>query len=231
MAARAAGLRCAMLTTSHPAEELSDGDLVWTDLAGHTPSRTAVAALSTTIDRERLHLLRDGALVVHWPAAIFEVTGPGALTCLQGLLTNDLDKPGDGRWSTARCSPRKARSSSTSGCCGLGDRFLLRGRSRRPRRRRSICSGARCHRGCQGAGSHRSYAALRLLGTDAGGRVAAAGLAGDSGAGPERGRHDGLVLRGRISRRPSQGVLIGPTEAIADAREQVAAGAAPTGHS
>jgi HAD superfamily hydrolase (TIGR01509 family) len=38
VAARAAGLRCAMLTTSHPAEELGEGDVVWTDLAGHTPA-------------------------------------------------------------------------------------------------------------------------------------------------------------------------------------------------
>lgn len=38
LAARAAGLRCAMLTTSHPANELRDGDVVWTDLVGHTPA-------------------------------------------------------------------------------------------------------------------------------------------------------------------------------------------------
>lgn len=38
LAARAAGLRCAMLTTSHPASELGDGDVVWTDLVGHLPA-------------------------------------------------------------------------------------------------------------------------------------------------------------------------------------------------
>lgn len=36
IAARAAGLRCAMLTTSHPAAELGEGDVVWADLTGHT---------------------------------------------------------------------------------------------------------------------------------------------------------------------------------------------------
>ena len=36
-AARAAGLRCAMLTTSHPRSELSAADLVWDDLAGRSP--------------------------------------------------------------------------------------------------------------------------------------------------------------------------------------------------
>jgi HAD superfamily hydrolase (TIGR01509 family) len=37
-AARAAGLRVAMLATSHPAEDLIEADLVWKDLAGHQPA-------------------------------------------------------------------------------------------------------------------------------------------------------------------------------------------------
>ena len=36
-AARRAGLRCAMITTSHPAQELAGADLVWEDLRGHHP--------------------------------------------------------------------------------------------------------------------------------------------------------------------------------------------------
>lgn len=38
LAARTAGLRVAMLTTSHPAHELQDGDVVWETLEGHTPA-------------------------------------------------------------------------------------------------------------------------------------------------------------------------------------------------
>ena len=38
--------------------------------------------------------IRHGATVVPAPMAIFRVEGAGALTCLQGLLTNDLDGPG-----------------------------------------------------------------------------------------------------------------------------------------
>jgi HAD superfamily hydrolase (TIGR01509 family) len=37
-AARAAGLRCAMLTTSHGEEACVGADLVWRDLAGHDPA-------------------------------------------------------------------------------------------------------------------------------------------------------------------------------------------------
>lgn len=37
-AARAAGLRCAMLTTSHPEDACAGADLVWRDFVGHEPS-------------------------------------------------------------------------------------------------------------------------------------------------------------------------------------------------
>jgi folate-binding protein YgfZ len=46
-------------------------------------------------DRTRLERLRRGAVVVTGDPAVFRVEGPGALACLQGLLTNDLDKPGE----------------------------------------------------------------------------------------------------------------------------------------
>ena len=40
--------------------------------------------------------LRDGAAVVHAPVAVIELAGAGAVSALQGLLTNDVEKPGDG---------------------------------------------------------------------------------------------------------------------------------------
>jgi folate-binding protein YgfZ len=52
--------------------------------------------LDLTFDRARLDALRHGAVVVASRPAVFEVTGSGALGCLQGLLTNDLMAPGDG---------------------------------------------------------------------------------------------------------------------------------------
>ena len=48
-----------------------------------------------TLERERLAEVRHGAVLVTTEPAVFRVQGPGALTCLQGLLTNDLVKPGD----------------------------------------------------------------------------------------------------------------------------------------
>jgi folate-binding protein YgfZ len=49
-----------------------------------------------TINGTRLSQLRDGALMVRAPASVIEVHGPGALQCLQGLLSNELVAPGDG---------------------------------------------------------------------------------------------------------------------------------------
>jgi tRNA-modifying protein YgfZ len=55
-----------------------------------------MAELALRLRRDRLDLVRHGALVVTTSPAVLRVSGPGALTCLQGLLTNDLEKPGDG---------------------------------------------------------------------------------------------------------------------------------------
>lgn len=52
--------------------------------------------VEATLTRDSLERLRTGALVQQMPAAVFSIAGPGALQCLQGLLTNDLVKPADG---------------------------------------------------------------------------------------------------------------------------------------
>ncbi|MFN0178647.1 MAG: YgfZ/GcvT domain-containing protein [Gemmatimonadales bacterium] len=44
----------------------------------------------------RLDLLRTGPLVVVDHPALFEITGPGAVTCLQGVVSHDIVKPGPG---------------------------------------------------------------------------------------------------------------------------------------
>jgi tRNA-modifying protein YgfZ len=46
------------------------------------------------LDPVRLARLTSGAVVVSTDLAVVRVAGPGAVQCLQGLLTNDLVKPG-----------------------------------------------------------------------------------------------------------------------------------------
>jgi folate-binding protein YgfZ len=52
--------------------------------------------LDFSLPPSRLHALRSGAVLVPDAPALIRVEGTGALTCLQGLLTNDLVAPGDG---------------------------------------------------------------------------------------------------------------------------------------
>ncbi|HEV8266202.1 MAG TPA: glycine cleavage T C-terminal barrel domain-containing protein [Gemmatimonadales bacterium] len=40
--------------------------------------------------------LRTGAVVALADVVAIDLTGPGAVTCMQGLLTNDVEQPGDG---------------------------------------------------------------------------------------------------------------------------------------
>jgi len=47
------------------------------------------------LDPAGLHRLQEGAVAVRTQPALLEVRGPGALACLQGLLTSDLEHPGE----------------------------------------------------------------------------------------------------------------------------------------
>jgi folate-binding protein YgfZ len=47
------------------------------------------------LSSDRLRRLLHDAVAVAQRAAVFRIAGPGALDCLQGLLTNDLIRPGD----------------------------------------------------------------------------------------------------------------------------------------
>ncbi len=55
--------------------------------------------LDFPISTSQLKALRGGATIIPEPVAIFRVEGPGALSCLQGLLTSDLAGPGEGSLS------------------------------------------------------------------------------------------------------------------------------------
>lgn len=48
------------------------------------------------VSAELLADLRDGAVVAAPAVAVLDLLGSGAVACFQGLLTNDVEKPGDG---------------------------------------------------------------------------------------------------------------------------------------
>jgi tRNA-modifying protein YgfZ len=63
-------------------------------------SMTAPAAIARLeagrVSPAALAALRAGVLLARADTGVVALTGPGAVTCFQGLLTNDIEKPGDG---------------------------------------------------------------------------------------------------------------------------------------
>jgi tRNA-modifying protein YgfZ len=78
-----------------------------------------------SLTQDRLGLLADPGVVTASLPAVFEVTGPGAMTCLQGLLTNDLAQPGDGSLVYGALLTPKGAIVVDYWVLRLPDRFLL----------------------------------------------------------------------------------------------------------
>lgn len=80
---------------------------------------------TATLDSSRLRRLVRNAVSVRTSPAIFEVTGSGALTCLQGLLTNDLAAPGENSLVYGALLTPKGAIVVDYWVLRLADRFLL----------------------------------------------------------------------------------------------------------
>ncbi len=86
--------------------------------------------VEATLNAESLERLKTGTLVHRMPAAVFSITGPGALQCLQGLLTNDLNKPEEGSLVYGALLTPKGLIILDCWVIKLADRFLLHHRPR-----------------------------------------------------------------------------------------------------
>ena len=80
---------------------------------------------TATLDSSRLRRLVRHSVAVRTSPAIFEVTGTGALTCLQGLLTNDLAGPGENSLVYGALLTPKGAIVVDYWVLRLADRFLL----------------------------------------------------------------------------------------------------------
>src|SRR6184192_4860847 len=61
-----------------------------------SPPTTVARLIPGAVSPARLAALRTGAVLARAEAAVVTLTGPGAVTAAQGLLTNDVEQPGDG---------------------------------------------------------------------------------------------------------------------------------------
>ena len=81
--------------------------------------------VEATLNAESLERLKTGTLVHRMPAAVFSIAGPGALQCLQGLLTNDLIKPEEGSLVYGALLTPKGLIILDCWVIKLADRFLF----------------------------------------------------------------------------------------------------------
>src|SRR6267142_7086812 len=68
------------------------------DVFPTAPSATVTRLERDAVPAEIVDQLRAGAIVAPADVGIIDLLGPGegAITCFQGLLTSDIEKPGDG---------------------------------------------------------------------------------------------------------------------------------------
>ncbi len=67
-----------------------------TEPGSAAPAPAAFVLRSEDLPEPEADAVLDGALVAEPAVATVEVSGPGAVACVQGLLTNDVEKPGEG---------------------------------------------------------------------------------------------------------------------------------------
>ena len=77
------------------------------------------------LDPARMARLTSGAVVVSTDHALLRVTGPGALQCLQGLLTNDMVKPGPNTITWGALLTPKGMIESDLWCLRQDDDLIL----------------------------------------------------------------------------------------------------------
>lgn len=168
-----------------------------------------------------LRQLREGATAVPYAPAIFRVEGPGAVSCLQGLLTNDVETPGpDAITYHAVLTPKGMI---------VFDLWALRDSAgftllvERQARQAALAIFAKTlpPRLARLTDHTESWTVLRLFGAGLAEHCAAAGL----GALPQAGRlapreyHDDRVTVAAPAESWFQGLVTGPTAAVARAAE------------
>jgi folate-binding protein YgfZ len=67
-----------------------------TELHDAVPPPAAFVLRSDDLPERDAEAVIDGALIAEPAVATVEVSGPGAVACMQGLLTNDVEQPGEG---------------------------------------------------------------------------------------------------------------------------------------
>lgn len=180
---------------------------------------------------ERLRRLQEQPVVVIDHPAVFELAGPGALQCLQGLLTNDVVGPGDDSLIYGALLTPKGMI--------VVDYWVVR------RSDRILMLAPAAGREASLELFRRSLPPRLARVNDRTGEAALAWIVGDGldrvvrgfplEAGPQPGRvgcvggEEGLVLARAPEGAPFQGFVVGPADAVREAAAQMEAAGAAAG--
>jgi folate-binding protein YgfZ len=176
-----------------------------------------------TLSGERLERLLHRGVAVRSPAGLLELSGPGALTCLQGLLTSDVEKSGVGALAYGALLTPKGAIIVDLWAARLPDRFLLLGEPEAHDPAIAVFRRSLPPRLARVADRTGEWAALWLFGP----ALSRAGLPV-----PEPGRvleNDGLVIGRPAPGAPFGAVLAGPEAALSDALARLQTGGIETG--
>jgi tRNA-modifying protein YgfZ len=180
------------------------------------------------LDPPAWRALRLGTAHVTSEPSVFEVTGPGALTCLQGLLTNDLERPGAGSLVYGALLTPKGMVVVDYWVVRLAERFLL---VARPEGREATADLLRRQlppRLARSTDQSGAVAALYLFGPGTAATVTAAGL-GELPAAGRATERDGLVIATPDGPAPFSGLVLGNRESIAATARSLSEAGATSG--
>ncbi len=174
----------------------------------------------------RLDQLRSGAVGVLAQPALFHVSGAGALPCLQGLLTNDLQAPGDYALVYGAFLTPKGMITCDAWVLRLPGEFVLLAPEAGRAALVELFRRGLPPRLAKAVDYTGAWAALWLLGDAAPALLGRAGmpLPDDAGRAGSHSRAAGVLHAARgTATAPFRAVVTGPAAAVAELRDDLAA--------
>src|SRR5256885_8052664 len=154
------------------------------DVFPTSPSPTVTRLEHYAVPADIVDRLRAGAIVAPAEVGIIDLLGPGegAITCFQGLLTSDIEKPGDGAFVYGALLTPKGMMVVDGWAARLGSRVRFTVPFEGRERALTILQRSVPPRLARSADRSEDSAVLRLAGAHAVAVMGAAGLAVPHGA-------------------------------------------------
>jgi folate-binding protein YgfZ len=178
--------------------------------------------LDFPVSPEQLRSLRNGAVLVPDAAAVFRVQGPGALECLQGLLTSDLAAPGEASLVYGALLTAKGMIVADPWVLRESDGFTLVVAAEGGERTAELFDRVLPPRLARVSSLTGEWSAAWLLGPDALERFARVAASQIPGAGRVLRLGPGCRFAGAAAPAPMHGLVVGPASELRDLAERFA---------